>query len=170
MPVTTTYPGVYIEEIPSGVRTITGVATSITAFIGYFRRGPMNKAVQVFSMGDFERIYGGLDAESETGYAIQQFFVNGGTQAWIIRTAKTNTAKAAAIELKDSANGGANILLATAANEGKWGNNLLIDVDYATTDPTKTFNLVVFEIAAVGEKLQIVTTETFRNLIIGTCQ
>ena len=40
MPVTPTYPGVYIEEIPSGVRTITGVATSITAFIGRARRGP----------------------------------------------------------------------------------------------------------------------------------
>ena len=34
MPATLTYPGVYIEEVPSGVRTITGVATSITAFVG----------------------------------------------------------------------------------------------------------------------------------------
>ena len=31
MPVAPTYPGVYIEEIPSGVHTITGVSTSITA-------------------------------------------------------------------------------------------------------------------------------------------
>ena len=46
MPVTPTYPGVYIEEIPSGVRTITGVATSITAFIGYTAQGPVDKAVQ----------------------------------------------------------------------------------------------------------------------------
>ena len=40
MPATLTYPGVYIEEIPSGVRTITGVATSITAFVGRALRGP----------------------------------------------------------------------------------------------------------------------------------
>ena len=40
MPAALTYPGVYIEEIPSGVRTITGVATSITAFVGYTQRGP----------------------------------------------------------------------------------------------------------------------------------
>ena len=39
MPITPTYPGVYIEEVPSGVRTITGVATSITAFIGRALRG-----------------------------------------------------------------------------------------------------------------------------------
>src|SRR6516162_3214415 len=33
MPVLATYPGVYIQEIPSGVHTITGVATSVTAII-----------------------------------------------------------------------------------------------------------------------------------------
>jgi len=39
MPITPTYPGVYIEEIPSGVRTIIGVATSITAFVGAAHAG-----------------------------------------------------------------------------------------------------------------------------------
>jgi len=34
MPVQLSYPGVYIEELPSGVRTITGVATSVAAFAG----------------------------------------------------------------------------------------------------------------------------------------
>ena len=43
MPTTPTYPGVYIEEIPSGVRTIMGVATSITAFIGRALRGPVDE-------------------------------------------------------------------------------------------------------------------------------
>jgi phage tail sheath protein FI len=52
MPVTPTYPGVYFEEISSGVRTITGVSTSVAAFINYFKRGPLNKAVQLFSMTD----------------------------------------------------------------------------------------------------------------------
>ena len=45
MPVKPTYPGVYIEEIPSGVRTITGVATSIAAFVGHFPKGLQNEAV-----------------------------------------------------------------------------------------------------------------------------
>ena len=132
MPVTPTYPGVYIEEISSGVRTITGVSTSVTAFVGYFKRGAMNKAVQVFSFGDFQRSFGGLDNRSEASYALQQFYQNGGTQAWVVRTAKTDTAKAAAVRIKDSASGGANILLATAANEGAWGNNIRLDIDYAT--------------------------------------
>jgi hypothetical protein len=59
MPVLTTYPGVYIEEISSGVHTITGVATSITAFVGYTQRGLDHRATQIFSFADFERVFGG---------------------------------------------------------------------------------------------------------------
>ena len=60
MPVAPTYPGVYIEEIPSGVRTIVGVATSITAFIGRAARGPADESTTINNFGDFERIFGGL--------------------------------------------------------------------------------------------------------------
>ena len=65
MPATLSYPGVYVEEIPSGVRTITGVSTSNTAFIDYFPRGSVNQPVRVTSYGDFERTFGGLDLKSE---------------------------------------------------------------------------------------------------------
>ena len=85
MPVTPTYPGVYVVEIPSGVRTITGVATSVAAFVDYFRRGAVNRAVHIFSIADFEREFGGLDTLSEASYAIQQFFLNGGREAWVVR-------------------------------------------------------------------------------------
>ncbi len=92
MPVTPTYPGVYIEEIPSGVRTITGVATSITAFIGRAKRGPTdqeeiksNRVVTINGFADFERIHGGLWEKSTLGYAVRDFFLNGGSQAVIVR-------------------------------------------------------------------------------------
>jgi phage tail sheath protein FI len=85
MPVTPTYPGVYIEEIPSGVRTITGVATSITAFIGRALRGPVNEAVTINSFADFERTFGGLWVDSSLGYAVRDFYLNGGSQAVIVR-------------------------------------------------------------------------------------
>ena len=81
MPVAPTYPGVYIEEIPSGVRTITGVATSITAFIGRAQRGPVDKAITINSYGDFERIFGGLWPASKLGFAVRDFYLNGGSQA-----------------------------------------------------------------------------------------
>jgi phage tail sheath protein FI len=59
MPATLSYPGVYIEEIPSGVRTITGVATSITAFLGRALRGSTDDPVIINSYSDFDRQFGG---------------------------------------------------------------------------------------------------------------
>lgn len=165
MPTTPTYPGVYIEEVPSAVRPIVGVATSIAAFIGFFSRGPMDEAVRIFSWADFEREFGGLNADSEASYAIQQFFLNGGTDAWVVRTAEAGTAKVAAIELEDAADGSAaSVLLASAANEGDWGNDVRIEIDYGTSNPTQTFNLSVIEVVPSGGKLRPARTETFRNL------
>ena len=85
MPVTPTYPGVYIEEVPSGVRTITGVATAITAFIGRAPRGPVNDPTRVQNFGDYTRAFGGLSLDSTMSFAVQQFFNNGGTNAVIVR-------------------------------------------------------------------------------------
>ena len=88
MPITPTYPGVYIEEIPSGVRTIVGVATSITAFVGRALRGPVNEAVTINSFGDLERQFGGLNVNYPLSYAVRDFYLNGGSQAIIVRLYK----------------------------------------------------------------------------------
>ena len=58
MPVQVSYPGVYIQEVPSGVHTITGVATSIAAFIGRATKGKMKKATRILSLSDFVRTFG----------------------------------------------------------------------------------------------------------------
>ena len=162
MPVQPTYPGVYIEEIPSGVRTITGVATSIAAFIGYFRRGPMNQALQIFNLGDFEREFGGLDARSEAGYAIQQFFLNGGTQAYVVRVA-ADTPSAASVVLEDSS--GTATLTVQAIHEGIWGNHLRIRINHDTPN-TNEFNMVISEYAPEGGSP--LRQEIFRNLSMDT--
>src|ERR1043165_5752192 len=85
MPTTPTFPGVYIEEIPSGVRTITGVATSITAFVGWAARGPTKRAQLIQSFADYDRIFGGLDVRSQMSYAVYHFFANGGQQGYVVR-------------------------------------------------------------------------------------
>jgi phage tail sheath protein FI len=79
------YPGVYIQEIPSGVHTITGVATSITAFVGRAVRGDVNEPVRITNYGDYVRNFGGLSLDSSMSYAVQQFFQNGGADALIVR-------------------------------------------------------------------------------------
>src|SRR3954447_12709062 len=133
MPASPTYPGVYIEEIPSGVHTITGVSTSITAFIGYTPRGKVNAPVHIFSFADFERAYGGLSVDSPLSYCVKQFFQNGGSEAYIVRVAKD--AQPAAVSLQYTTAGGTDVLDITAASEGTWGNNLQIDIDYDTSNP-----------------------------------
>lgn len=80
-----TAPGVYVEDLSSGPRSIAGVPTSIAAFIDCFERGPLNRPVQVFSFTEFKHQFGGLSASSEASYAIRQFFLNGGTRAFVVR-------------------------------------------------------------------------------------
>ena len=87
MPMTSSHPGIYVDEIPGGVRSIEGVATSIALFAGWTPRGPVDAALQVSSFVEFERAFGGLDARSPVGYSVQQFFANGGHTAWIMRIA-----------------------------------------------------------------------------------
>jgi phage tail sheath protein FI len=168
MAVALSYPGVYIQEIPSGVRTIVGVATSIGAFVDNFAAGPTDEAVQILSWGDFESQFGGLAAGSEGSYAVQQFFVNGGTEAYVVRVGSTTAANApttAQVGLADAA-GNAAVLVVSASSAGGWGNSLRIDVDYGTATPGASFNLTVTEVVTTGGQPQIAATETFRNVTI----
>jgi len=154
-----TYPGVYIQEIPSGVRTITGVATSIAAFVGYTRKGVPDKAVAITSFADFERGYGGLDRDSPVSYAVRQFFLNGGTQTWVVRVAAGHAT--AAWTLQDGVP--ADVLDVAAASPGAWGNDLRLTVETTgVRNVDADFNLVVSQLQPDGSTL--VSIETHRNL------
>lgn len=160
-----TYPGVYIAEVPSGVRTIVGVATAITAFIGRALRGPVNDPVRVQSFADFERRFGGLWVESTMSYAVQHYFLNGGTDAIIVRL--VNGGAKASFSLAPES--GANNLVLEAGSEGTWGNNLRVSVDHKTRtlqagEADKVFNLVVTEIDPATNLPR--AGETFRNVSI----
>lgn len=122
MPAQLTYPGVYIEEVPSGVRTITGVATSITAFVGRTARGPVDDPIILTSFGDFERRFGGLWRLSSLAFAVRDFFQNGGSQALVVRLYRASADP-------DSATIDANGLHLVAVSPGSWGNALRARVE-----------------------------------------
>ena len=127
MPVSPTYPGVYIEELPSGVRPVIGVATSITAFVGYAPLGPENRAVRLANFGDFERRFGGIDRESEMSFAVQQFFRNGGSDALVVRVPEGRRRGPPSITLLDEHRAPAPKVgagAASASSTGAWGNEL----------------------------------------------
>lgn len=141
MPAALSYPGVYIEEIPSGVRTITGVATSITAFVGRALRGPVNDPRPVFSFAEFDRLFGGLWDASPLSFAVQHYFQNGGSQALIVRV--HNGALTASVNLGLEGGAVGNLVLA-AANPGAWGDKLAATVDYgAPALAAPLFNLTI---------------------------
>ncbi|MBD2080940.1 phage tail sheath C-terminal domain-containing protein [Leptolyngbya sp. FACHB-17] len=155
MPVPLTYPGVYIEEIPSGVRTITGVATSITAFIGRALKGRIDEPIRVQSFGEFERQFGGLWLKGTMSYAVQHFFQNGGQDALIVRV--DNGGEVSKVNL-----GG---LILEASSPGAWGKNLRAKIDHNTSNPDDPtlFNLMIEELETRGTN-KVVATETLRNL------
>jgi uncharacterized protein len=121
MPVTLSYPGVYIQEIPSGSRTITGVATSVAAFVGRALRGPVERPVEIGSYAEFERTFGGLWRDSGLGYAVRDYYLNGGKQAIVVRLAKD--AVTATIKVGDK-------LTLEAIGPGAWGNDVAAEVRY----------------------------------------
>ncbi|MBU3079005.1 phage tail sheath C-terminal domain-containing protein [Sphingomonas quercus] len=178
MPVQPTYPGVYIEEISSGVHPITGVATSTAAFIGTFAKGLANEAVQILSQADFEREYGGLDRNSEASYAIQQFFMNGGSQAWVVRVVNDGSPAGSVAGAEANATltvlgaatkvfnvrAGRRIRGASAINPGEWGNFVRVQVDHNGTAAGATFNLTISQVRVDGNRTTVVATETFNNL------
>jgi len=154
MPVALSYPGVYIEEVPSGVRTITGVATSITAFVGRSLRGPVNEPVVITSFADFERTFGGLWTLSTMSYAVRDFYGNGGTQAIIDRVVRSETEgdQAAATTAEFAAIGAGDALIQlSAANPGAWGSRLRARITHVDGDDN-LFNLTVRDTATGFEE------------------
>ena len=151
------YPGVYVQERSSGVRTITGVSTSIAAFFGRTTKGPINRAVRCLSRSDFIRTFGAAHPQSELGASLNQFYANGGTDCYVVRL--THGATAASVDLSGRANDGV-VLHAAAKSEGAWGNGIRLEVDYGGPNPGETFGLRV----SYEEGGREVASERFDNL------
>jgi len=171
MPVQPTYPGVYIEELPSGVRTITGVATSITAFIGRAKRGPVNDPITINSLGDFERLFGGLWIGSSLGYAVRDFYLNGGSQAIIVRLveggARAELTVVAATSPPSSPLGGTVFLTLEAASEGAWANGMTAAVDAnVSAAVAQSFNVSQSDLFNLTVTDPSGAVEIFRNLTL----
>jgi uncharacterized protein len=169
MAVALSYPGVYVQEIPSGVHAIAGVATSITAFVGRAARGPEDQPIAIKSFGDFQRAFGGLWLPSILGFAVRDFFLNGGAQAIVVRVYAPDASQGAAPSTSTITVGG---LKFKAASKGAWGGNLRTRVDLnVSADLAKSFglatsdlfNLSVREVDASGA---VVNQEIFRNLSV----
>ena len=127
------YPGVTVYELASSVHTITGVSTSLTAFVGSAPTGPVNVLTRIQSFGEYTTTFGGVDPSSEMSYAVMQFFLNGGSDSWVIRIAAGATT--ATLDILDQS--GNPSLDFTADNGGLAGNGTAIAIDYPSADPNR---------------------------------
>lgn len=167
MPVVLTAPGVYIEEIPSAVRTITGVPTSITAFLGRTPMGPVDTPTLIGTFGDFQRAFGGLAIDCPLTYAVSQFFQNGGSQALIVRAFNATGLTNNGVAQFTITGGGGGTLILDASSPGAWANKIEARSNYAgitqeiaTQYGVATTDLFNLEIKYNGR------TETIRNLTV----
>ena len=122
-------PGVYVEEFDSGPTPMQGVGTSVAGFVGVTERGPVSGApILVTGPADFKRKFGGYLHESEFGeyrflaHAVNHFFINGGSKAFVMRVAPSDAviAKAKCVEGKEG------VIDLQATNPGAWGNSLIV--------------------------------------------
>lgn len=155
-----TYPGVYIQELPSAVHTITGVATSIAAFAGWAPMGPTDEAVLVQSWSEYQTLFGGLYPGVYLGYAVNQFFGNGGSQAYIVRIVDTTSGAPSATASLATTIGG---LTLYANSPGKWGNSIQVTLTLSPANATR-FSILVQQATTTGSTTTYSTLESFTNL------
>jgi uncharacterized protein len=140
MPAALTYPGVYIEEVPSGVRTISGVPTSIALFVGWAPRGLVNITtklgrLRITSFADYERNFGGLDSRTLLGHSVRHFFDNGGADAYVVRLVADDAATASVIT---------GDITVSANSPGAWANRYRIKTTIRP-DLTSRFGIQVLD-------------------------
>lgn len=124
------HPGVYIEEIPSGVKPIEGVSTSVTAFVGAARKGPEGEAVLIHSFDDYQRSFGPIYSDGDLmGLAVSAFYMNGGKAAYIVRlVSSTPSATKGSQTVAGEGTGVEPVLKFTATSVGVWGNDVYIRI------------------------------------------
>jgi uncharacterized protein len=161
MPVQPTYPGVYVQEVPSGVRTIMGVSTSTAVFVGRAKRGRINEPVLCTSLTDFEREFSMDASVSEMPQQVRLFFENGGTRCYAMRITN-GTEVAAEVTLKNEA--GTDVLKVKAKQAGADGNLLRVAVTYSGQDPEIDFNMEIFRYEIKKGQKVVAESETFKKL------
>jgi phage tail sheath protein FI len=139
------HPGVYVEEVSSGIRPIEGVSTSTAAFVGVTAKGIPNRATFVTKWEQFVRAFGAHITNSFLPYAVAQFFDNGGQRCYIVRVLNDVSAVQSTRDLPSRETGGvpANTLRIKAKGSGAWGNDISVRVEDAIENPTGAFRLIV---------------------------
>ena len=138
---TLSYPGVYIEEVSSGVRPIDIASTSTAAFVGLAEMGP-EEATRVTNWTEYQRQYGTFFADGFLAHSVFQYFNNGGRQCYVVRVTRSDAAVASVTVVNRAATAVPGWVF-SAKNKGVWGNSLLLQIEDATSSPGDEFKVSV---------------------------
>jgi hypothetical protein len=136
------YPGVYVKEVPSGVRPIAAASTSTPAFVGLAEMGPNDEAKRITSWTEFQRHYGTFIADGYLAESVFQFFNNGGQQCYIVRVTRSDAEKAEAT-VQNRTSTPVDGLRFSAKNKGAWGNYLYLQIEDGTVNPGNEFKISI---------------------------
>ena len=138
-----TYPGVYVQEVSSGVRPIEAASTSTAALVGLAEKGPDDEARRITSWTEFQRYYGSFIGASYLAESVFQFFNNGGSQCYIVRVTPDDDETADTTVQNRADPLVANGVRFSAKNSGVWGNFLYLQIEDGSTDPGNTFKVSI---------------------------
>jgi len=125
---TLTYPGVYVQEVSSGVRPLQIASTSTAAFVGLAQMGPDDAVLQVTSWTEFQRYYGTFIPDGYLAHSVFQYFNNGGQLCYIVRVVRGD-AQAASVTVQNRASVPVDGLTISASSKGAWGNSLYLQIE-----------------------------------------
>ena len=165
-------PGVYVEEVSSGIKPIEGVGTSTAAFVGRARKGPVNEPLLVTNPSQFLANFGDLHQDYFLGYGVNNFFVEGGTRCYVVRVFKPTDADEPTSDFArtpdDFTDGKLKVL---AKTPGKWGNKIWVmigDPAFDPNDPDNTidpkFSLTILYSESAEPDLKEDIVEVFESL------
>jgi phage tail sheath protein FI len=166
MPIQPTYPGVYVQEVPSGVRTIMGVSTSVAMFIGRSAKGRLNVPVLCNSFTDFVREFSNGSSLGEMPQQVKLFFDNGGSKCYAMRIA--DGATSSEVTLKNEGSSPVAVLKAKAKQAGIIGDLIRLNVNYNTQNPEIDFNVEVFRYEIKNGLKIVAESEKFQNVNMDT--
>jgi phage tail sheath protein FI len=165
---TLTYPGVYVQEISSGVRPITIASTSTAAFVGLAQMGPSQPTL-VTSWTQFQLYYGTFISDGFLAHSVLQFFNNGGQKCYIVRVTRSDAATAS-VTVQNRASAPTAGVTFSAQNQGVWGNTLYLQIENGTANPGNSFKISVrqqTDPAVIPANFQNITAlEAFDNLTV----
>jgi hypothetical protein len=118
-------PGVYVEEVDTGTKSVEGASTSTAGFLGETERGPVEPTL-ITSFGQFKRTYGKSPSSSDLDAAVDGYFKNGGSRCYVGRVTAADHDDHATAELADKS--GSSVLELSANGPGEWGNSVAVVV------------------------------------------